>query len=245
MQMPLMPDSFGDFDDACGAYLYALTFMVHPSDDQKREELQAHALLKMSAYIGDAGALNADTLWNIVSGSARNVGKNPEEAATAGSMAGEVLLYVLRGHLWDHRDLGLDKAQHLTSEFFRSTHARNGTPYAPKGRGARRDTVLNAWTAFRPVAHLWAAWSVVNHTLNRSASAGFGEWLVDHSPEFLAIAHGLLLSASACRLPRSDACLIDRAAAWELAGIEPIAISLPDLDAADTSALKTFTPRFR
>ena len=220
--------------------------MAHPNDDTKRSEYLSWVLAKTALEFGsDEVTLDRAQMANLVAAAERGVGNDMEQATIPGTMAGEVLLYVIKARLYQVGDFGIDKAEHLVSEFYRSTRQLGGAPYVRNGRGAGRDTVLKNWREFRPVAHYWAAYNLISFKAQAEAPGREAEFIVDHRGLHLSIAHGLLLSACACPLPRSTEYLMTRAEAWELAGIEPATVYLPPLGDDDATALEAFESRFR
>ena len=234
--MPMSAQEAGSF-----AWLYATAFMAHPTDETKREEYLYWVLAKMHLATDECEIqFSRDGFAALVSAAGRGVQNDLSDATIPGSMAGEVLLYVLRAQQSGIKDVGLDKAQFLASKFFTGTHRRDGEKY----RGTGRDTVLKNWTRFRSVAHFWAAHNVLCYGAP-DGNSDAASWLAERQNMHLGIAHHLLGCCTAHNLHRSKETLLRADESWKMDGIMSAQISLPRLSEDEIDALKGFEPRHR
>jgi hypothetical protein len=230
--MPLTAQEAAPF-----AFLYASGFMAHPTDESRRNEFLHWVLGKIRLETDEEEiTVGREEFAALVAASDRGVGNDLGDAAEAGMMAGEVLLFVLQLQAASVPDAGLDKAQHMASQFFKSITSFGGDSYR-----AGRETVANNWKRFRPVAHLWGAYSLVQ----RSGPSNLDVHSIDGSNAILGVAATLLDMAERCLLPRINQPLLSRADAWELTGVTPWTVTIPPLSAAEREWLGAFQPRFR
>jgi hypothetical protein len=174
--------------DPAGAFLCLMPYMAHPADQRRRQLVEAYLLGRL--YKGAALTLPEDALPTLVEAAATGVGADFVEARYHGAMAGEVLLTVLHLHAAACSP-GLDRAQHIVSEWYRQTPSSSGRRFR-----ASRDTVRGAWRAFRDVAHLWAAWSLVRRV--------DGDQVALDGLRVAAVAAGLAREAEAVRTPSGE-----------------------------------------
>ncbi len=170
--------------DAPSRAIVVRAVMAHPQNDQRREELEA--LLLAELYAASQMAFPSHILPPLIRAAERGAGRDFEKASGPGRIAGDVLLYlVAMNHAGRVKDLGLDRAQYVVSRL----HAQ---------RPISRDSVRRHWKAFRPVAHLWAAESLVR---DRTPEGEPADYIGDHGPSLVGLAEALRLSAEATRLP--------------------------------------------
>lgn len=222
---------------------YVAAFMAHPADEQRREEFWLWFANQLYLSNDDSEreeeiTISQSELRILISAAGRGVANDLVDASIGGQIAGEVLLYVLKMQAHGIPNAGLDRAQHLTSQFFTVAARRfDGKPYK-----ASRDTVKQHWESFYPVAHFWGAWSILN--------AGEPERMKERGTPmeqdlFFNIAAALLDMADSCRLPRSSKVLLPRAKAWELVGVPSAGLTPPSLTQAELGWLAKFQARFR
>jgi hypothetical protein len=240
--MPHLPITVEELGPATSFYVSA--FMAHPLDEQRREEfwlwLAGKILLADPEEDQAEGAeitITRREFNTLLSAATRGVGDDLVDASIGGQIAGEVLLYVLKMRAHGIPDGGLDRAQHLTSQYFSSVRRFDGKTYK-----SSRDTVRQHWESFHPVAHFWGAWSILNGgEPERMKERG----LPHHQDSFFSIAAALLDMADSCRLPRSKQVLLPRAKAWELVGVQAARVTPPRLTEVELGWLASFQPRFR
>ena len=122
-----------------------------------------------------------------------------EEFRLAGrraAMAGDLLLYILR--LEKH---GFGGSYNRASKILQRIYADSTTPGGTSVPHSR-ETINKAWSTYKPVAHLWAAWRVVTDAFFHEqgippTSTGFcteaftedqNRWFGNDFPSFLALA---------------------------------------------------------
>ena len=143
--------------------------MFFPRDANRREELFA------TGYVHTAIKVNAPTPSEIASVTYRGPGtenlfKAAELAAYQGSVAGNMLFFILRA--------AAHKPEHAT--------VRKAVYWAEKNLALQAgsvSTIRKAWSYYKPGAHLWAAWEILGrpedclNTENLQKFISFSEWL--------------------------------------------------------------------
>ena len=230
------------------AFRYISGLMMRPDDGAAVEEFKSLALAEgwLSDHKDEALTIPREVVQGLVDAAKRGVGKDLEKAEKPGSMAGNVLLYVLRGQASGIRDFGVDKAAFLVSEMWRKHREFQGLDDAA-GKGAGRDTVHDGWKKYRSVAHLWTAYTALASPSDDPGDLLLPEQWAGQAPErFLALAQGVLVAASNCRLPGHEGRrLLDPEQCWVLEDINPEHVNFIPLREDEQVILKKFKPRFR
>lgn len=228
------------------AFRHICGLMMRPNDPSAAHEFMSMTIAAAALGEDDRSkiTLHRDIVQGLIGAAGRGAGKDLQKADKAGSMAGAVLLYVLRGQASNIRDFGVDKAVFLVAEMWRRHRTFQGANDA--GKGAGRDTVQTNWDTYRPVAHLWAAYTaLVSPSSDPDELRTPEEWACESPERFLAVAQGLLLAGSTCRLPRDGRSLLDPKECWGLEDIEPARPSFFPLRDEERAILDSFAPRFR
>lgn len=235
------------------AFRHISGVMMHPDDGALAEEFKCMALAE--GWLSDhpdqeTFALPRTVVQGLLAAARRGAAKDVDRGDKAGGMAGNLLLYVLRGQEAGIPDFGVDKAAFLVSEMWRRQGEFQGAIHS--GKGAGRDTVLKSWTKYRPVAHLWAAYDMLasfgaaTDDFDPDDLQTAADWVTQDRSRFLAAAQGLLVAASKCALPRRDGLfLLDPEQCWGLEDIVPIDLKFPPLHTLELTILEGFEPRFR
>jgi hypothetical protein len=204
--------------------------MANPDNSDRQEEFVswANARAALGAQSGDPIRLSRETVERLLRGAERGLGQDTSQRTTMeGLQAAHVLLGVLKARAAGVQDVGIKKAVFLASDFSQKLSRelrKRPEQLKEEPPGSSTDTVEKNWDRFRSVAHLWAAYTLVDSPPDSS--------------EFLGIAHGLFLTACAHRLPRTTYMLMDRERCWELEGVEPIYRELDPLSPEDVEVLK-------
>lgn len=227
----------------CGPFYYLLVmaYMAFPTDEEKREQY-GQVIVATAAKNIDEGrsvTLTQDTIDGLLSAAKSGAANGLDDASIGGFMAGEVLLYMLRMRNSGVSSPSLDKAQHLTSEFFGRSKQYNGSNY----RGTGRDTVRKNWDSFRSVAHLWAACEVLCQSCPEGRPrAG---WIAGNGDAILHLAHAICEDAVNYQPPKAKEPVLLPEKTWRLDGIKTVHYTLPNLTERELELLNVFEPRPR
>lgn len=232
------------------AFRYISGLMMRPDDGAAAEEFKSLALAE--GWLSDhnneeALTLPREVVQGLVDAAKRGAGTDLDKMEKDGGMAGNVLLYVLRGKASNIRDFGLDKAMFLVAEMWPRHRAFQGANNA--GKGAGRDTVFKNWTKYRPVAHLWAAYTALVTEVDDPKDLRHADWHADWATQdrarFFAVAQGLLIAGSNCHLPRGGQQLLNLEQCWSLEDIDPELVNFIPLQDEELTLLQGFKSRFR
>ena len=135
--------------------------MFHPYNAEWREELQAYFMAEWLIDLGPEGIkehvdlITPSRLQTWRHTPAEEVHRRALREARRGSVAGEVLLTIRRQYESGHAG-SVGKAMYLLTHTYTELYATDKT--WPKSRSS----IAEAWTQFKPVAHLWAAYLVLH-----------------------------------------------------------------------------------
>lgn len=222
------------------ANMYAMGYMLYPSDDSGRDRFHALVLAGLARHGG--GELDAEVLQVVIE-AARCGGLEYDAQTVPGCVAADVLLSALAMAANGIENAGIEKAIFLVSQLY--PHFRNA-----EGKGytsISERTIQRHWAAMRPAAHLWAAWLVL--VRDAQARGLQDEAMVLHvgaSPALLPIAQGFLELAAAHKAPRSAEPLLGPAECWVMEGIPaPPPMAAPALTSFELEVLERHSPRGR
>lgn len=240
--MPKMDMSYAE----AGAYawLFCNSYMAHPFDAERRKEHHYWVLSKMQDEV-DAHevdrVVSKEQFQALISAGKRGVGNDLAESVVGGMMAGDTLLYALQLQMRGVQDGGLDKAFHLTSTFYLQAKNHIGKPFK-----AGRDTVQNNWKKFKPVAHLWAAYSIAYRAApDGSTTNQISEHLAGQQDLMTRAANLILTLGCAVEKPRAKTPLLTLQECWEMEGVPDAQIGIPAFTDLELEALGKFESRFR
>lgn len=228
----------------CGPcyYLLLLPYMAYPNDETMREQFGQVVVANFAKHLAEDKpvTLERDTINGVLDAAMSGAAKGLDGAAIPGQMAGEVLLYMLRMRESGAPNPSLDKAQYLTGEFYVRSTKYGGGKYG----GAGRDTVRKNWEAFRPVAHLWAAFTAVAHSFDTDPN--LDHRMADSWNEIIIpLAQALYNDAAAYTPPGAKEAVLVPERTWKLDGIPPRPYRLPPLSETELQLLQDFVPRHR
>ena len=161
-----------------------------------------------------------------------------------GALSGEILLFILRCAEHSPKDMSVLKAVDLIGRALVKDSVRI-RKQGGRTIAASRTVIMNAWTAFRPVAHFWAAvqlWKVEG----RVTEWPYLLFRVDDLLEFIALAEDLrhrgeaLYAHGQKTLGRS---VLDPSATWrapDCLALPNVQVTLPPLTDQEKSWLKEY-----
>lgn len=150
-------------------------YMLHPIDEKLRNAYLARKMAEYRVFCaGEEGleSVPVDVLKDLLE-SPIAAGVDAIEGLTIqGSVAGEILLNLLKLNA-SGEDASVNKAIHLGAQYFQEAQNSLGGEVAPGDRSIRR-----AWSAYRPVAHFWAALQIhLQSTATPSAPINWDSYL--------------------------------------------------------------------
>jgi len=165
------------------ASFVVLATMFYPDDQDKRrqylETMYAKVLL-------EAGAPLSKMRKNFAVRLAEEFESSADSAAGSGygvTVAGDLLLFIISASLHSPKDASLERAVRVWSEDQALGRTGDGHSVA-----ASRRSIMGAWSKFKSVAHLCAAWRLSQHEARASNPA-----VPEELANFLAFAETLRL----------------------------------------------------
>lgn len=215
--------------------------MAHPNDKRARD--------RYSSYL--AALIRADEKQTyLVEAAGLGVSKDFENAIQGGCMAGDVLLVRMEMIIAKIPDAGLDKAQHVVSEYYGGFHDPTGTRFKDgflSGEGkpfkAGRDTVRDNWKKYCNAAHIWAAYLILlREAETNQPRSNPRTWLDGLKIAMLAMS--LKQFTETLKVTGRGGVLLPQEA-FEIIGVEPTRLDPPALTPSILEAIKTFKPRYK
>jgi hypothetical protein len=135
-----------------------LATMFYPDDNDKRQ----HYLETMHAKVLlEAGVPLSKMRKNFAARLAEEFESSADSAAGSGygvTVAGDLLLFIINASPHSPKDASLERAVRVWSEDQALGKTVDGHSVA-----ASRRSIISAWSKFKPVAHLCAAWRLSQH----------------------------------------------------------------------------------
>ncbi len=224
-----------EYDARVVACARVVRVMCHPdSEEDRREFLRSIQAWTVAEAFTDEPPLPTDMVpkdvrMALADGLSlhRALPKAAKSAGYGGAVSGNILLFILRCAEHSPKDMSVLKAVDIIGRKL----VRDGRRIRKQGEGtiaASRSAIMNAWTAFKPVAHFWAAtrlWQLED----RVTDWYYLLFRVDDLLEFIALAEELRQRGEAlyARGQKTlDRSVLDPSAAWRV----PDSLTLPNIE---------------
>ena len=221
-----------------------ICLMVHPSDQQRRDELLSYLMQPYMSAILDSdpsAALPPKYLDFLGSAAKRGVGEDIDRAVVPGCIAGETLIVLLQMARTNNPRFGSDRALHAAQ----TLNDRRPTRDGGRVKASTRETVRNHWRAYRRSAHLWAAYVLFCAANGSQPTENLRNRFVEaaHSGSLAATAESLRRTANAHPLPNGESILPEDS--FVLEGFGDPDPQLVGLEMQYSDLLENFKPRGR
>ena len=163
--MPIM-EFHAPYDSAFLPYEIT-AYMLFPQDAPKRS---AYLARKMAEYTlkqsqEDSHLIPAEILQDLLENSTVSAPEITEHIVKQACVAAEIFLNLVKLHC-SGEDASVNKAMFLGDSFFK--HAQNKV----MGKiSSSESSIRRAWTAYKPAAHLWAAYIIINDTAEHDSDS--------------------------------------------------------------------------
>ena len=210
--------------DAAARTLFAMTYPDNPIE--REEHLTAIADASLS------GATKGLDVEEVLQKRPflQTLADRAAKSGLGGSVAGDMLLFLLNAAERDPKNASVLKALHIIKADYKDGHDHAGQPL-PSGRS----TLMEAWSKFKPVAHLWAAFRLWQGDLKQDPSFALLLENADNGENFLnflSVAEALREKAERFVAQGQKGPILSPDETWRAPSdltLKPVQLGIPDL----------------